>query len=52
MKNRKPGFYWVFYNGEWVVARFWDDEIWTLSGAEVPFYDAEFDTIDEEQLYP
>jgi hypothetical protein len=54
--NRKPGYYWVKYKGEWHIAYYRlathdSPDAWTLTAYVDDswwFYDSDFDQIDEK----
>lgn len=47
---REIGFYWVRMDGhKWEVA-LWIGRVWTLSGTDASFTDADFAEIDEGRL--
>jgi hypothetical protein len=46
---RKEGFYWVKFQGEWVVAEYIGDSKWWLPGA-IEYLGTWFDEIDETKL--
>ena len=51
MKNRQPGFYWVFralYRG-WEVAE-WTGFAWLEAGNKHSFHDGEYFEIDERRI--
>lgn len=55
---RQSGYYWVKYDGKWIVAEFEyflykngdEYKIWQVAGLELSFYDNEFDEIDETRI--
>jgi hypothetical protein len=51
--NRQPGYYWVKYEGEWVIAQWWYDKFfkkhsWQLGDIEMDHSD--FEEIDEKRI--
>lgn len=49
--SRWSGFYWVKYNGCWMVGEYVAHMYsWELTGMTQSFFDENFDEIDENQL--
>jgi hypothetical protein len=46
---REPGYYWVKYTHEWLIAEWYDNE-WTLFNAYGKLDDVHFDEIDENRI--
>lgn len=47
---REEGYYWVKYQGHWIVANFTFARYWCIAGDESQFYDSDFESIDEKRL--
>ena len=47
--KREDGFYWVFLDDEWVVAK-WDYGVWWTTEFDTPSTDDEFTQIDERRI--
>lgn len=51
--RRTSGFYWVILSDgeDYQIAEYFEDsECWNLIGSEIPYYDNEFDEIDENEI--
>ena len=54
--TRELGFYWVKFNGEWVVAEWFRLEqqpsraVWIVTGDEIDYSDTCFEIIDERRI--
>lgn len=54
--TRELGFYWVKFNGEWVVAEWFCLEhqpsrpVWIVTGDEIDYSDTCFEIIDERRI--
>jgi hypothetical protein len=48
--KREEGFYWVKHNGGWIIAFWYDDKEWYITGSEVMFEDYDFDEISINRL--
>lgn len=49
--KREPGFYWVKYEGEWIIADY-AFGFWLITGFESSYYDSDFEAIHETRLIP
>lgn len=47
---REPGFYWVHNGNRWVVAEWFDDDLWLMPGVENALYDCDLQEINENRL--
>lgn len=47
--QRKDGFYWAKYSGEWIVCCY-NKYDWSIPGNECDFTDSDFEEIDERQI--
>ncbi len=47
--KRKNGYYWVRYNGEWIVGEFYSGH-WGLTFFSRWLYDKDFTKIDERKI--
>lgn len=47
---REEGYYWVKYNGKWMIAEFWRSGLWWLTGALPHYNEEDFEEIDEKRL--
>jgi len=47
---RQPGYYWVKYKGEWIIANFTKNDGWYTIENGVQKIDNYFDEIDEHQI--
>lgn len=46
---RENGYYWVVFNGKWMVAE-WCNTIWSIPGRYPYYFDYSFESIDEKRL--
>jgi hypothetical protein len=51
MVIRLEGYYWVEWQGEWVVA-FWNHRVWWIATRDEEFEDSDFTVITQERLNP
>ncbi|QFG15321.1 hypothetical protein 4L372X_009 [Aeromonas phage 4_L372X] len=47
--SRESGFYWVMYQGEWVIAK-WVDIEWAVPDVWIDLDDYDMDEIDENRI--
>lgn len=52
--ERKEGFYWVNFDGDWIIAK-WSDGFWAIGGFNdeyffQEYFDDDFIAIDESEI--
>lgn len=52
-KGRESGFYWVKFEGNWIVAEYYNfTHHWELCGVYDKHYERDFEAINETRLTP